>query len=137
MMMLRFLLVGVVNTAVGLGVTFGAKYGLGWSYWPSTLTGLVVGAFISFFLNRKYTFRAKTPTGGALARFLVVISSCYVLAYTLSYQVSRRLLVPLGFNDAITEDAAVILGMAGYTIMNYFSQKYIVFRLSKSPPIRT
>lgn len=133
MMLIRFLAVGVVNTAVGLGLTFGVMHGWGWSYWPATLTGLAIGALVSFFLNRWYTFRVAIPTGGALVRFMLVISGSYVLAYAVSYQLTKWLLVPLGFKDTQMKDAAVLLGMAGYSILNYFGQKHLVFRVSKAP----
>ena len=59
----RFLLVGVVNTAVGYGIMFGLYNLAGlhtWGdlgYWISSAANYLVGSVVSFFLNKRFTFR--------------------------------------------------------------------------------
>ena len=59
----RFILVGLVNTAVGYGVMFGLYNLAGlhtWGdtgYWISSAANYIVGSVVSFFLNKHFTFR--------------------------------------------------------------------------------
>ena len=55
----RFLMVGVANTIVGLSVMYLLLHLAGLSYWTSTFLGNSVGAVVSFFLNRSFTFRSQ------------------------------------------------------------------------------
>ena len=56
---LRFLLVGVLNTLVGCGTMFLLYNLAGVSYWLSSAANYVVGGIVSFFLNKYFTFRQK------------------------------------------------------------------------------
>lgn len=54
---LRFLLVGVVNTLVGCGLMFLLYNLAGWSYRSSSAANYVAGGGVaSFFLNKYFTF---------------------------------------------------------------------------------
>ena len=55
--LVKFLIVGGVNTAVGAGVMF-LLYNLGHcSYWISSACNYIVGGVVSFFLNKYFTFK--------------------------------------------------------------------------------
>ena len=58
--MLRFLLVGVVNTLVGAGIMFLLYNLAGCSYWLSSAANYIVGGIVSFCLNKYFTFQSKT-----------------------------------------------------------------------------
>lgn len=62
---LRFLLVGVVNTLVGAGLMFLLYNVANCSYWLSSAANYVVGGIVSFFLNKYFTFENKTWSWGA------------------------------------------------------------------------
>ena len=57
--MLRFLLVGVVNTLIGAGLMFLLYNVANCSYWLSSAVNYVVGGIVSFFLNKYFTFENK------------------------------------------------------------------------------
>ena len=60
---LKFLLVGVVNTLIGTGTMF-LLYNLAHcSYWVSSAANYVVGGIVSFFLNKYFTFRIRHGNG--------------------------------------------------------------------------
>ncbi len=86
----RFLLVGVVNTAVGYGIMFGLYNLAGlhtWGdlgYWISSAANYVVGSVVSFFLNKHFTFRNEERGAGVVLRFAVNIAVCWALAYGLT-----------------------------------------------------
>lgn len=61
--MLRFLLVGVVNTLVGAGIMFLLYNLAGCSYWLSSAANYIVGGVVSYFLNKYYTFKNTERCG--------------------------------------------------------------------------
>src|SRR6476660_7448236 len=79
----RFLLVGVANTIVGLSVMYLLLHVAGLSYWTSTFLGNSVGAVVSFFLNRSFTFRSQSSVSKSMIRFVAVILFCYFISYTI------------------------------------------------------
>lgn len=56
---IKFLMVGVLNTLVGAGTMFLLYNLAGWTYWLSSAANYVVGGIVSFFLNKYFTFQNK------------------------------------------------------------------------------
>ncbi|RHW42602.1 GtrA family protein [Neobacillus notoginsengisoli] len=124
---IRFALVGVVNTAAGLFIMLFLLNVFSVSYWLSTFTGNVVGAVISYFLNKAFTFESSVRFREGAPRFLAVILGCYFMSYWLSGRIVDAGAV--GFLPREWADnAAVLIGSVFYTVSNYFGQKKIVFR---------
>lgn len=124
----RFIMVGVVNTVVGLSVMYLLLHLLGQSYWIATFVGNSIGAFVSFILNRNFTFKSQNSMSKSAVRFVIVILCCYFL----SYEMGRRFVVDiLKNNDFIPKniqtDLSVLVGTCLYTLLNYFGQKLFVF----------
>ena len=67
--MLRFLLVGVVNTLVGAGIMFLLYNLAGCSYWLSSAANYIVGGVVSYFLNKYYTFKNTERSWKQVLRF--------------------------------------------------------------------
>lgn len=59
MTFLRFLLVGVLNTLVGLTLTLICFHVLHTGYWGATAIGNACGVWVSYMLNRRFTFRQE------------------------------------------------------------------------------
>lgn len=125
----RFLLVGLLNTIVGLTIMFLLKKGLRWPYWLATFTGNSLGATVSFMMNRSFTFDNSTSVKEGGPRFLVVILLCYFFSYSISRFISG-VLESLEWLPGIigTDNLAILLGSGIYTISNYFGQKKFVFK---------
>ncbi|CAM3863273.1 GtrA family protein [Mesobacillus zeae] len=125
---IRFLLVGVINTATGLTIMLVLLELLRWPYMPATLAGNAVGAAVSYILNRSFTFRSNASVPEALPRFITVILLCYMFSYGTS-RVAAGYLLPIWMQGFFSADVlAVFMGTALYTISNYAGQKYWVFR---------
>ena len=75
---IRFLLVGVINTLVGLSIIYAAMYFFGFGIKSANLIGYLVGIMVSFTLNKKWTFKNRDRIGASLIRYLVVIGVAYV-----------------------------------------------------------
>lgn len=132
---LRFLLVGVFNTIVGLGVIALLLHVARIGYWPSTFIGNVVGALVSYTLNKTFTFRSKAKVAGSLWKFFLVTLVCYGLSYGVGLVLGQWLaaLFP-AFPEQRVHDAATLFGTGLYTITNYLGHKYFSFRTA--PPVR-
>jgi len=125
----RFLMVGIINTIVGLSSMYLFLHLFHFSYWLSTFLGNTIGCCVSYFLNRSFTFKSDKPFASSITRFIVVILICYFFSYYIGEKLALLLFAQLSFlPSAYGKDAAVLLGTGIYTICNYFGQKYFVFR---------
>jgi putative flippase GtrA len=120
----RFLLVGAINTLIGLGSIYFLLWA-GAGYWISTFIGNGTGAAASYFLNKAFTFKSNKPFVKSGFLFAVLIAGCYFISYSLSRQAAWFLQGHLPFDS---ETAAVLFGTVLYTVLNYLGQKYIVFK---------
>lgn len=124
--LLRFLLVGVINTLVGCGTMF-LLYNLAhWSYWASSAANYIVGGIVSFFLNKYFTFRKKDWSWSQVIRFACNVAVCWLLAYGMAKPLVLHLLE--GQSVWLQENAAMFVGMCLYTALNYLGQRFFAFR---------
>lgn len=121
----KFLLVGVGNTLLSAVLMFLLE-GLG--YWPSTAIAYVAGAVMSFFLNRKFTFRSEEDFGKSALKFAVNVAVCYVLAYAIAQPLGGLVLGAVGLEGVWLERLTKIGGMGLYTVLNYFGQRFFAFK---------
>lgn len=116
---LRFLLVGLSNTFVGLSTIYLASRFGGLNDWLSNALGYVVGFIWSFAINRRWTFKAQGSVSGHLRRYLLV----FVVAYAANLAV---LLIARSILGSETF-ASQICGMATYTVIAYLGSRHFVF----------
>lgn len=74
----RYLIVGLANTLLGLLCIFGSTYFLGLSAIQANVAGYLAGVSVSFILHRLWTFDHRGPALRSLPRFLLV----FIFAYT-------------------------------------------------------
>ena len=125
----KFLLVGVANTLVGMGVMFALYNLLGASYWLSSAANYVVGSILSYFLNKRFTFRNRETGWKPIARFTVQILICYLLAYGIAKPLALKLLS--GLSVKTQENLAMLAGAGLFVVFNYFGQRFFTFRERK------
>ncbi|MBT2638235.1 MULTISPECIES: GtrA family protein [unclassified Bacillus (in: firmicutes)] len=126
---IKFLVVGLLNTIVGMGLMYFLKNELEWPFWYATFAGNTAGAAVSFLMNRIYTFKSSVPIHVGAARFIIVVMACYFLSFSISRLITRTM-------DAITagpffigaDNTAILLGSIIYTLTNYIGQKFLVFK---------
>jgi len=75
--MIGFAAVGVVNTAVGVAVIWGAWRLLDWSALASNAAGYGVGFVLSYVLHRFVTFQSGAPIRRSLPRYALVLAAGY------------------------------------------------------------
>lgn len=122
----RFILVGLINTVFGTAVMFVAYNAFELSYWVSSALNYILASILSYFLNKHYTFQSKARGAGVPIRFAANIAVCYLISYGIAKPGIRWLLADLSVNTQ--ENLAMIAGMCLFTFLNYFSQRFFVFR---------
>ena len=122
----KFILVGLVNTAVGSAIMFGLYNLAGCSYWLSSAANYIIGSIVSFLLNKYFTFSVKSWTWFMVFAFAVNIAVCYFIAYGIAKPVINYLLQNNPKN--IRENTALFIGMCLFTGLNYLGQRLIVFK---------
>ncbi|MGV3488522.1 MAG: GtrA family protein [Tuberibacillus sp.] len=127
----RFILVGVINTIVGMSAIYLLMHLFKVNYWLSTSAGTIVGACVSYILNRTFTFKSQRSVAASLPAFFFVMVICYVASYCIGREISPMVLHHMAFiSKSLVQDVAVLTGAGLYTIMNYFGQKLFVFQSS-------
>lgn len=62
--LLKFILVGVVNTLVGMAIMFGLYNLAHCSYWVSSAANYILTSILSYFLNKYFTFQNREAQCG-------------------------------------------------------------------------
>ncbi|PAF47382.1 hypothetical protein BKH46_04700 [Helicobacter sp. 12S02634-8] len=117
--LLRYLLVGGVNTALGFGVIFALMY-VGWGAELANLLGYICGLICSYLLNKTFTFKSKNPHKRDFLRFLLAMGIAYGVNL-LILLVCYRL---LHINAYLSQ---IIAGVA-YTLSGYCLSKFWAFK---------
>ena len=116
---IRFGLVGVANTVLGLGTIYACLFLLGWTDAPANAAGYSLGLLQSFVLNRNWTFRSRVRLLPGLLSFLAVFAVAYGL----------NLGLVLGLRHAgVGPGIAHAAGMPVYTLAFFLLSRSLVFR---------
>lgn len=128
MEVIHFCIVGVINTLMGL-VIIEVLYNLiHFNYWASSGVSYFIGGVFSYFANAKVTFKVeeKDRDKWLPVRFAVNIIVCYLIAYGVAKPLVRYVLSSQP--TVVVENIAIIVGMVLFTAMNFFGQKFFVFK---------
>ena len=96
--MIKFAMVGAVNTLFGSALMFGLYNWFGCSYWVSSAANYFFTSILSFFLNKRFTFDNKEKGMGVILRFALNIALCYTLSYAVAKPVAAAIFSGLGKN---------------------------------------
>lgn len=124
----RFILVGLVNTAIGYAIILVAlAAGLG--DYAANLTGFILGFPIAYTFQRRWTFRSSAkPTFAEAALYAL----CFLIAYGANLGI-----ITIGRQLGHEENAIVqLLAVTTYSGLFYLLTRVIVFR-GKVPASRS
>lgn len=125
-----FLIIGIVNTLVGLAITFVCYNLLNLSYWTSTALDYFLASILSYFLNKHYTFGYKGNSWKSILRFTINIIVCYFIAFSLARPFTRWILHNIGLSLSVSyiENISMLIGTGFFMIINYLGQRFYTFR---------
>ena len=125
---LKFMVVGVINTLVSLVFMFlFERFG----YWPSTIIAYIVGACVSFFLNKNFTFKSSENTLKSGLKLALIVAICFFFSYSLAQPIAGYMLKFIPLSPVWTERITKLFGMGLYTLTNYSGQKFFAFKTKK------
>lgn len=124
--LLRFIIVGIINTLVGTAIMFGLYNWAGCSYWVSSAANYILTSILSYFLNKYFTFQNKEKSVKQVVRFIINIAVCYVLAYGIAKPLTVAVLS--GFGEQVQTNAAMLVGMCLFVALNYLGQRLFAFK---------
>lgn len=114
---LTFNLVGIVNTIFGFSLIFLLMF-FGLSATISNVIGYFFGAILSYFLNKKYTFKSDTKDKGEAIKFFTILFISYVLNFiTLQWLLTF-----------INPYYAQLISAIVYTLSSFILAKIFVFK---------
>lgn len=134
---IKYCLVGLVNTFVGIGTALISLNLFKLSYGISTSLSYIVGILTSFYLNRKFTFQSNGNPLIQFLKFFITMLPSYVFSYWAGYAVCRMLMNKGMFNfigdilnqpiTLVSDNIALPLSMAIYLILGFSVNKFFVF----------
>lgn len=115
---LKYALVGLLNSAIGLLVIFLCME-IGWNDVLANVAGYAVGFCVSFLINSKWTFQ-HTRDASSLLRFLLVTFTAY----------AGNLAAMLATRDILHVDhrLAQLAGVCAYTAIGFVGARVYAFR---------
>ncbi|MDD2845893.1 MAG: GtrA family protein [Rhodoferax sp.] len=116
---LKFIVAGLFNTAIGLSVIYMSMFFWGVNPLLSNAIGYGIGFSIGYFLNKKWIFKSHGKSKSSFAMYLFVIAIAYAVN-TGSVYVG---IYYLGINMY----GAQLLGMISYAVISYIGFKVFVF----------
>lgn len=115
----RFLLTGLVNTAVGLAAVALARDMIFESEYLANLFGFMAGLICGFILNRLWTFGDRRKASVAAPRYLIAFATSYL---------TNLLLLTIGLNALkLPGNAAQAVALIGYSVVFFVLCRQFVF----------
>ncbi len=126
MEVLHFGIVGVVNTLMGWLIMFLLYNLVHLNYWLSSAISYLIGGIYSYHANSRVTFKVEKRDRLLPWRFAVNVIICYLAAYSVAQPLVKYVLSAQP--KVIVDNIAMVVGTGLYIIMNFFGQKFLVFR---------
>ena len=108
---------GIVNTLFGFSLIFTLMF-FGVSATLSNGIGYFFGAILSYYLNRKYTFKSTSNSRQEAIKFFTVLAIAYLLNY-----LTLQLLLGMDQNPYPAQLISAIV----YTLSSFILAKFFVF----------
>lgn len=120
---IRFLFVGVINTAVGYGFYALFIY-IGFNPYIATTLSTILGVINSYFWNKYFTFRKPKKSLAEAVRFVLV----YVISYAVNLGLVYLFVDLWGMNSYISG----IICLFFTTIISYLGHNFFSFKDTQS-----
>ena len=124
----RFIIVGVLNTLIGLIAMLVAYNVFHMGYWVSSAMDYIIASIFSYFANKYYTFKAEKKSKSEVVRFVINIVVCYFLAYGIARPIMDMVLGGIALSQSLMDQISMLFGNGIFIVLNYFGQKFFVFR---------
>lgn len=130
--LLKYALVGVMNTLITLGSIFVCKSFLGVNEYVSNAIGYALGLLNSFLWNRQWVFHSNGALSRQAVHFLIGFAICYCIQFLVVWLINQS-----WFGDTEYSiwpgivisgyGVATLVGNVCYTLANYTYNRVITF----------
>lgn len=117
---IKFNIVGIINTIFGYSIVFGTMYFLNFDAKISNALGYILGVLLSYYLNRKYTFKSEARVKNEILKFFGV----FIIAYTFNFLTLVLSIEYLHINEYISQVISAVV----YTVTFFILSKFFVFK---------
>ena len=124
--LLKFVLVGLLNTAADAGLSFLLINLTDLNMWWCTAIPCALASVVSYFLNKHFTFKNTEKGWKPVLRFAVNIAACYGLAYGIAIPLMEWALSAA--DPVLRDNLTKVAGMCLFTGFNYLGQRLFAFR---------
>ncbi len=141
---IKYCLVGIVNTLVGISTAYILLNPFHQTYTISTIGSYITGICVSYLLNKKFTFKIGHGNNFVLfAKFALSMLPCYVISYYILSPFFTKFLFRIDFvynisnwffslfsvaQDRVLDNLTVIVSMGFYLVLGFTLNKYFIFR---------
>lgn len=116
---LRFVVVGVIATAIHYSVLITCVELLHWDAVPASGLGFALSAGVNYVLNRRFTFQSKASHGLAVVRFAIVVLAGLGWTLLLMYLLTDRFGVPYLLAQVCTTGIVLIWNFCGNAFWSF------------------
>ncbi len=143
----KFIIVGLINTAVGQGLQFGilnltvlvtmGQQGM----WIASGISYILGSILSYVLNKHFTFKNKEKGIKPVLRFALNIAIGYILAYSIAipsvtYLCNVNQWTMFGLSvEQFSANLGLVVGSCLFVAFNYVGQRYFAFKEKKEDDV--
>lgn len=135
----KFILVGILNTIVGMGLQFVFYNCLGWDKFNwgvllATFIGNFLGSVLSYFLNKYFTFKNTEKGWKPVFRFALNIALCYFIAYVVVSPIVSLICTANGLTmfgwsvNKFAGNVSMAVGACMFVACNYVGQRFFAFK---------
>lgn len=130
--LIKYALVGCMNTLITLGLIFVCKSLLGVNEYLSNAIGYVAGLINSFLWNKNWVFHSRGEYRREMALFFAGFAVCYGLQFLTVWLINQSWFgdteYDLGFFVISGYGIATLVGNVVYTMANFIFNRTITFR---------
>ena len=138
--LLKYGVIGVLNTLITLVTFYLLNTKLGLSYGISNVTGYVLGVINSFLWNRNWVFKTKNNLRRELLLFVCGFLMCLALQLCVSWILLEGMgwkslpddIIPFFPMQKAGQNIVMVLAMVVYTLANYVYNRCVTFRVHSS-----
>ncbi len=138
--LLKYGVIGVLNTLITLVTFYLLNTKLGLSYGISNVTGYILGVINSFLWNRNWVFKTKNNLQRELLLFVCGFLMCLALQLCVSWILLEGLgwkslpddIIPFFPMQKAGQNIVMVLAMVVYTLANYVYNRCVTFRVYSS-----
>lgn len=114
----KFLVIGTLNTIIGLSAIYSLMFFWGIGPFVSNFIGYVFGIIVGYQLNRTWTFNRRPLTKGRFLPYCCVAAGSYVV---------KIAVVSSSLKLNVDPYLAQLMGIAAYAVLAYFGNIRFVF----------